>query len=514
MREEFRLEPAQVPGAQFVDMPARLRAAAAAHPLEIAVIDGAARLRWGDFVDTIDRIAAELAERGLRRGDVVASLAGVSADHLLLYMGVLAAGACMAPLPVGAHPDALRAMLADSGAALVFADAANRAVLAGLGAPADRLEELRPAAARRAPAAPVSPAETDLFDIIYSSGTTGTPKGIQHDCRFRDRQMARLSGYGFRPGAVSLVSTPLYSNTTLAALLPALAYGGTVVLMRKFDARGFLELAEAHRVTHAMLVPVQYRRLLAHPEFDRFELSAFEVKLSTSAPLPEPVIRDALKRWPGRLVNIYGMTEGGVSVILDCTEHPDKLDTVGTPAAGGELRIIDEEGRELPQGETGEIVGRSGAIMVGYRNAPEKTREATWTSPEGHTFIRTGDMGRLDEDGFLTLLDRRKDMIISGGFNIFAADLELVLCGHPEVHEAAVIGVPSERWGETPLALVVREPGAAVAAEELRDWANARLGKLQRLSAVEFRDSLPRSDIGKVLKRELREPYLKQAQEA
>lgn len=502
----LRIEPAPVADERFTDLGQRLADHGATRPGALAVVDGDQRMTWGEFAAAVAGTARLLADLGVRPGDVVASLAGVSADHLTLYMGVLAAGACMAPLPLGAAPDALNAMAADCGARLIFADAANIGASEGLGIAAVRPVEGLSALRGTSEGLP-RPAATDLFDIIYSSGTTGTPKGIQHDHRFRHRQINRLAAFGYDETAISLVSTPLYSNTTLAALLPALAGGGAIVLMRKFDEAGFLRLAEAEKVTHAMLVPVQYRRLLAHPGFDSHDLGAFRAKLSTSAPLPPAVIRDALARWPGRLINIYGMTEGGVSCILDCTAYPDRLDTVGTPAAGGELRVIDEEGRELPQGETGELVGRSGAIMVGYRNAPEKTREAVWFSPEGHAFIRTGDMGRVGPDGFVTLLDRRKDMIITGGFNVYAADLEAVLARHPEVVESAVIGVPSERWGETPLALVVRAEGAGIDEEGLREWANERLGKLQRLSAVEFRDALPRSDIGKVLKRELRAPY-------
>jgi acyl-CoA synthetase (AMP-forming)/AMP-acid ligase II len=168
--------------------------------------------------------------------------------------------------------------------------------------------------------------------------------------------------------------------------------------------------------------------------------------------------------------------------------------------------MIDEDGNALPIPEVGEIVGRGPSMMPGYHNAADKTAEATWVSPEGEVFIRTGDMGRVDAEGFLHLLDRKKDMIISGGFNIYATDLEQVLRKHPEVTDVAVIGVPSREWGETPLALVVsKSPDAD--AEAIREWANGQLGKTQRISRVEFRDDLPRSEIGKILKRELREPY-------
>lgn len=502
------IEPISVPGEVFQDMPARVRAAAHARPGATALIDGAETLDWAAVCTLMDQTAAYLMANGLQPGDRVASLAANSMEHVVLYLGVLAAGACMVPLPVTAHPSALAEMIRNCAPEFLFADDANRFIAGKLtGAKDLRLEDLRVKAGEFQPIQPKEYAPADLFDIIYSSGTTGTPKGIQHDARFRDRQMSRMLKMGFGAGAVSIVSTPLYSNTTLAGLLPVLAYGGTVILMRKFNERDFLTLAERHRVSHIMLVPVQYQRLLADPDFGRFDLSSFKVKLSTSAPLPVPLVRGLLERWPGNLINLYGMTEGGLATILDCTAYPDKLHTVGKASEGTDLRIIGKDGREAAGGEIGEIVGRSNTVMTGYRDAPEKTRDALWQSPEGDYFMRTGDMGRLDEDGFLILLDRVKDMIISGGFNIYAADLERALLTHSDVAEAAVIGIPSDKWGETPLGLAVLREGAEIDAETLLAVTNEQLGKTQRLSAIEFRQHLPRNAIGKILKRDLRKEY-------
>jgi len=201
------------------------------------------------------------------------------------------------------------------------------------------------------------------------------------------------------------------------------------------------------------------------------------------------------------------MTEGGGSTLLFAHEWPQKLHTIGRPSPGNDIRLIDEQGREVAQGELGEIVGHSPAMMTGYHNRPQMTAEAEWRDGEGRRFIRTGDIARFDEDGFLILVDRKKDMIISGGFNVYPGDLEAVLAAHEAVAEAAVIGVASERWGETPVGFVALKQPAAVTSEALREYANARLGKTQRLAAVEILDQLPRSAIGKVLKRELRERY-------
>jgi acyl-CoA synthetase (AMP-forming)/AMP-acid ligase II len=257
-----------------------------------------------------------------------------------------------------------------------------------------------------------------------------------------------------------------------------------------------------------MLVPVQYQRLMARPDFDAHDLSSFRFKFSTSAPFGAALKADVLARWPGGLIEFYGMTEGGGTCILAAHEHPEKLHTVGQPAPGHDIRLIDEQGRELPPGATGEVVGHSGGMMNGYHGRPELTAQAEWRDPSGKRFIRTGDVGRFDADGFLVLLDRRKDMVISGGFNVYPSDLEAVLREHPAVADAAVVGVPSLEWGETPVAFVVRRAEPAIGADELRQWVNSRLGKTQRLAGLRFVDELPRSAIGKVLKRTLRDAWV------
>ncbi|MGV3652337.1 MAG: class I adenylate-forming enzyme family protein, partial [Devosia sp.] len=219
-----------------------------------------------------------------------------------------------------------------------------------------------------------------------------------------------------------------------------------------------------------------------------------------------------LAGWPGRLLEIYGLTEGGCTSILDVGAFPHKAHTVGQPAPGNDIRIIDEAGAQLPHGAVGELVGHSPAMMSGYFRNPAATAEFYWQAPDGRAFHRTGDVGMLDPDGFLVLLDRKKDIIISGGFNIYASDIERVLLDHEAVADAAVIGIASERWGETPLGLVVLREGIAMTTDALLAYVNARLGKLQRLSGVVLRESLPRSPAGKVLKQDLRAQYRDQPQ--
>jgi long-chain acyl-CoA synthetase len=488
-----------------------VREHARARPAQAALIQGDRSVCWAQVDAMADRVAASLQRDGLEPTQSIAICSANSLEYVVVFIGALRAGVAVAPMPTGSLPAQLASMIADSGARHFFVDAgvpafdtaARRICLDGSGAPS-LAQWLAPEGTCPRP---VETQPQWPFNIIYSSGTTGTPKGIVQPHAMRWMHVARGESYGYGPDAVTLIATSLCSNTTLVCFFPTIAKGGCVVLAPpRFDAATYLALAEKHRVTHTMLVPVQYQRIMALPQFDRYDLSAFRMKFCTSAPFHAQLKADILKRWPGGLVEFYGMTEGGGSCILEAHNFPGKLHTVGKPPEGHDIRVIDEEERELAAGAIGEVVGRSGSMMTGYQNQPGKTREAEWYDGEGNRYIRTGDVGRFDADGFLTLMDRRKDMVISGGFNIYPSDLEAVLRKHPGVADAAVVGVPSQEWGETPVAFVV--PAAdAPRKEELRAWANAQLGKTQRLSDLRYVDELPRSDIGKVLKRQLRDEY-------
>ncbi|MBR0684315.1 AMP-binding protein [Bradyrhizobium manausense] len=508
----------------FFDISARVAEHGRLRPSGEALVFEGRRIDWRTLNTRVNRLANLLLSQGIEPNkDKVAILASPSAAYVETFLGVLRAGCCLVPLSPMASTDQLINMIRDAGVKALFISndlrdlagvfpsdlapmALGKAVAIDFAAAGwASYEELLNKASDKAVDVPITP-EMD-FNIIYSSGTTSEPKGIVHDHAARTANLDLMTSLGYGPGCRTLLATPLYSNLTIAAFLPTMGLGGTIVLMRKFDAAAYLDLAESEHITHTMLVPVQYERLLADTSFSGRDLSSFQLKSCTSAPLRTTIKREIVERWPGKLLEIYGMTEGGGLCMLDATANRDKLDTVGKPAFGAEYRIIDDDGNELPQGQIGEIACRGRVMMKGYHNRPAATAAIIWRDATGKEFFKTGDMGYFDSDGFLHLSDRKKDMIISGGFNIYAADLEEVLLSHPGVIDAAVVAVPSAEWGETPFGFVVLRAGAIPSRDELKDWANSRLGKAQRIFGIDIIESLPRSAIGKVLKRELRDNY-------
>lgn len=516
MNDSLSLQLAQ----PFGSIPAMVQCNAQERPQHTALILGDTSITYRTLAQGMNQVAMALQRQGLQPGDVVAICASTSVPYLLAYLGALRAGVVVAPLAPSATAAHLSAMLDNSQAKLVLRDSE---VAGQWPVPTDSAVQciaiddspeaglpwsqwLAGLPSTQEPA-PIAPQPDWPFNLIYSSGTTGVPKGIVQSWGMRWAHVQRAVTNGYGPDAVSLCATPLYSNTTLVAALPTLALGGTLVLMRKFDAALYLQLAQSHQATHTMLVPVQYQRLMDCPAFAQADLRRLQHKFCTSAPFKPALKAEVLRRWPGKLIEYYGMTEGGVRCELHCHDHPDKLHTVGCAGVGADIRFIDEQGQELPRGEMGEIVGRSAGMMTGYYRLPEKTAEAEWFSASGERFIRSGDVGQMDADGFIVLGDRKKDMIITGGFNVYPTDIEAVMLQHPEVRECAVIGVSSDAWGETPVAYVVAQPGSQPAAAQLQQWLNSRVGKTQRVADVVLTEQLPRSEIGKVLKRELRQLY-------
>ena len=501
----------------FEAVPDIIARRAAANPHRPALLCGGDSLAWGEFAERVDRVANTLITMGVRRGDKVVLLASPSISAVIALCGILRAGGCLVPLPTTASGSQLELMARDADARAILVDAGAKAQAALF---ATQVPTLLPDGFRvltdlegDAGVAPIAVQiqADDPFNIIYSSGTTGNPNGIIYDHAVRWFQAVQAGARRAHEPPVCIITTPLYSNTTLAGgLLQTLTAGGSLVLLPKFDVRAFLSLCQSERVTQATLVPVQCQRLLAYPQLEDHDLSRVNLRV-TAAPLTPDLKRQLAKRWQGGVVETYGFTELGAGTLLDIKGSPDKLHTVGRPRPFVELKIIDENDHPVPTGTVGEIVGSGSTMMRGYYNKPELTQQQLWCDADGKPFLRSGDMGCFDDDGFLAVVERKKDVIISGGFNIYPADLEAVIARHADVGEVAVIGVPSEQWGESPLALVVLRTGSSLTEGALRDWANAQVGKTQRLCAVAFRDALPRSSIGKLLKKDLRAAFWSEA---
>ena len=483
----------------------------------LALVTETEQLDWRTLDARANQVANALIAAGCGGGERVGVVMANGAPMVEVMLGAIKAGAIVTPLNTSIADEAMAAMLDDAGVKALFATSGYAGRLSRMAASATLrvcageasgwidYASWREAQSDAAPNVTIAPG--DVCNIIYSSGTTGLPKGIVHThaCRFNTaHDFAHALRY--HCGARTLIVTGLFSNISWASMLPTVLNGGTLFVRAGFDPRDVLETIERERITHISMVPVQYQRLLEHPDFERFDRSSTQAMMCCGAPLPIAVKERVFETFRCGLIELYGSTEGIITTLVP-EEAPGRMASVGKPLPGEDIAILSDDNRLLSRGETGEVIGLSRVVMRDYWNKPEATAEAMWIDGQGRAWLRSGDIGRIDEEGYLFTTDRKKDMIISGGQNIYPADLEAVLMRHPAVADCAVFGIPSDKWGETPLAIVVLREGACAKGDDVRAWANSLLGKQQRIHALELRDSLPRNANGKLLKRELRAPY-------
>ncbi|MQY05228.1 long-chain-fatty-acid--CoA ligase [Actinomadura macrotermitis] len=502
-----------------------LRERAQHSPDRVAFHSGESSITYREFDRRVDRAAAALAAAGVGPGDRVAILDKNSAEYVEQLFGAARIGAVQVPVNYRLAPDEV-AYIVNNARAKVFI--AGPEFVPVLDAVAPKLEHTgllvviggeghahQDYAAWVGAHEAVPPAHRvdggDVFVQLYSSGTTGLPKGVMltHD-NFAAVLPLTTELWGIGDDTVLMVAMPMYHVAGCALAACTVFDGITGVIVREPDPTAIARTIERHRVTHTFLVPVLLQFMQLIPEVAQCDLSSLELMLYGASPISEDVLRGAMRMLPRtRFMQVYGLTEtAGAITYLPAEDHdPDgphagRIRSAGIPNPTCELRIADPAtGDALPPGRVGEILCRTPQNMKGYWAMPEATASALL--PDG--WFRTGDAGYLDEDGYLYIHDRVKDMIISGGENIYPAEVENVLMSHPQVTDCAVVGVPDDKWGETPKAIVVL--AADVPERELIDHCRERLAHFKCPTSVERRDAIPRNPTGKILKRELRAPY-------
>jgi len=507
---------------------------AAIAPDQEIVVCGDLRQTYEKTLGRVQRLANALGALGVAKGDRVAVLDTNSARYVEAYFATSMLGGVFVPLNYRAKADELEDMVTTAGARLLFVGERYVSLVASL---RERLVGVTHYVALESSppgmmpyeallawdAAEVIEAEVDEDDVnvlMYTSGTTGRPKGVM--LTYGDF-VAYVCGHtelaDGTPRGSTLLCVPLYHIAGVTSMMTSLFAGRRLVILPQFDPIAWLDTVQRERITHAFLVPTMLKRVLDQPEFAHYDCSSLEVLAYGAAPMPLPVIRRAVESFPATVgfINAFGQTETTATVTMLLPEDHRlegspveverklrRLSSIGRPLPDVEVKIVDALGAEVPRGEIGEIAVRTPRMMKGYLAEVDATAQTIIGG-----WLHTRDLGWMDEDGYVYLAGRKDDLIIRGGENISPAEIEAVLQAHPAIEEAAIIGVPDLEWGEQVMAIVVRKPGSTLSAEEVTEWCRQRLASFKKPELVHFVPELPRNPLGKVLRKDLRQQFVK-----
>ena len=500
------------------------------YPDKLAVVFLDQRYTWREWNARINQVAHGLARLGLQRGDKVAVLLNNGNELLEVTNAVGKVGMVAVPLNYRLTASEIEYIVnnADARAFIFGVEFAERVrevqsqlsevppgnflVVGANGSGQHGFGAYEPWLAAQSAEEPATEAIAAMSAMIYTSGTTGRPKGVARSGSGIDPVllMGILQGFRLSPDEVHLVCAPLYHSAPLLGAALTIALGGTLVIMPKFEAEDFLRLVDREKVTSTMAVPTIMKRLVALPEEvrARYDVRSMRSMIFGAAPCPMETKRAIADYFGDCLYEYYGSTDAGLSTILAPHEQFTKVGSCGRVLEGHEIKIFDEGGNELPAGEPGDVyIHNSMVDSMQYYKEPEKTRSAFRGK-----YMTVGDVGYLDQDNYLYLVDRKIDMVISGGVNIYPAEIEAVIHEHPAVLDVAVLGVPNEEWGEELKAVVQLKPGVQARPEDISDFCAERLADYKRPRSVDFVDEVPRNPSGKLLKRELRKRYWGESQ--
>ncbi len=491
-------------------------------PGKVAVTLDDYKLRYAELNGAANKLANALVKLGVQRGDKVAIMLPNTPHFPISYYGILKAGATVVPLNVLFKQNEVQYHLEDSDAkALIvwegFAGEAapgfqraqtchNLIVVQAPGSTnplPDGALSFNQLMADNAPTFDtVQTQPSDTAVILYTSGTTGRPKGaeLSHFNMFFNAMVGVEKLLYVKPDEVGLAVLPLFHSFGQTCVMNALIYtGGTITMLPRFEPIKAMEIIQRDKVTYFAGVPTMYFYLLNHPEAGNYDLSSLRLCVSGGSAMPVEVMLNFNKKHNVQIMEGYGLSETSPVASFNHLDRPAKPGSIGTPIWGVEMAAVDAEGRPVAAGEMGEIVIRGHNVMKGYYKRPEATAEAIRSG-----WFHTGDLAKIDEEGYFFIVDRVKDMIIRGGFNVYPREIEEILYAHPAVAEAAVIGVPDPALGEEIKAVVALKPGQSAGDQELIDYCKERLAAYKYPRSVEFRDTLPKTATGKILKRELK----------